>query len=58
MYAGRDMIPVAHTCGFTLDIGEYQSDEELRQKLLYGIENCGEIADGGDFTLTADFGLD
>lgn len=50
-------IPEAHTCFFEIDIGEYPSDEDLRAKLIYGIENCNEIAEGNrDYDLNADFG--
>jgi hypothetical protein len=55
---GKNFIPEAHTCFFELDLGEYQTDAELRKKLLYGIENCGEIAEStSTYGLTADFGL-
>lgn len=50
-------IPEAHTCFFELDLGKYDTDEDLRKKLLYGIENCHEIQDGGTYTLGADFGM-
>ena len=51
-------IPEAHTCFFELDLGIYESDEELRKKLLYGIENCNEIAESGNnYNLSADFGI-
>ena len=55
---GKDFIPEAHTCFFELDLGEYQTDEELRMKMLYGIENCGEIAESSSaYQLDAAFGL-
>lgn len=38
-------IPETHTCFFEIDIGDYESDEELRKKLLYGMESCNEIAE-------------
>lgn len=51
-------IPEAHTCFFELDLGVYESDEELRYKLLYGVEHCQEIAEETDnYELRADFGL-
>lgn len=57
-YESRNNIPEAHTCFFELDLGRYESDEELRKKLLYGIENCNEIAeDGANYHLAADFGI-
>ena len=57
-YAGKSNIPEAHTCFFELDLGEYESDEDLRKKLLYGIENCNEIAESdNNYNLSADFGM-
>ena len=51
-------IPESHTCFFELDLGEYPSDEDLNRKLLYGIENCKEIAEtSGTYNLSADFAL-
>ena len=50
-------IPEAHTCFFELDIGDYATDEDLRSKLLYGIEQCGEIADDDQYEFDADFGI-
>jgi E3 ubiquitin-protein ligase HERC2 len=44
--AGKNnMIPESHTCFFTLDLFDYDSEEELRKKLLYGIENCTFIVE-------------
>ena len=55
---GKANIPEAHTCFFELDIGEYPSEEDLRKKLLYGIENCTFIAESSrQFKFSADFGL-
>ena len=46
-FINKKMIPLAHTCSNTLDIGVYDSDEELRDKLLYAIENHrGFLEDG------------
>lgn len=36
----QGMIPIAHTCFFSLDIGLYKSKEELKSKLLYAIDNA------------------
>jgi HECT-domain (ubiquitin-transferase) len=44
-YGERNGIPETHTCFFELDLGKYCSDEELRRKLLYGMENCNVIAE-------------
>ena len=56
---GMNHIPEAHTCFFELDLGEYESDEELRSKLLYGIENCHEIAEiNQQYRLRADFAME
>ena len=44
-YPGTSNIPEAHTCFFTLDIGDYPDEENLRKKLLYGMENCTEISE-------------
>lgn len=57
LYPSVSGIPRAHTCFFELDLGVYESDEDLRKKLLYGIENCNEIQDGGNYELAADFGI-
>jgi hypothetical protein len=37
------MLPVAHTCFFTLDLPAYSSFEVMRAKLLYAIHNCTAI---------------
>lgn len=56
-FGGRNNIPEAHTCFFQLDLGDYETDEELSKKLLYGIENCNEIAeDDGNYNVGAEFG--
>lgn len=55
----KNGIPEAHTCYFELDLGSYDTDEELRWKLLYGIENCKEIAEeNSNYHLGASFGLE
>lgn len=46
-FSNRRGIPETHTCFFELDIGEYDSDEDFRQKLVYGMENCHFIAENG-----------
>lgn len=37
------MLPVAHTCFFTLDLPGYSSYDTLRSKLLYAIVHCQAI---------------
>lgn len=55
---GSPIIPLAHTCFFQVDLGEYESEEDLRKKLLYGMENCHIILEEGRaLDLAADFGL-
>jgi hypothetical protein len=52
------MIPEAHTCFFELDLADYESEADLEKKLLYGMENCHEIAETDtEYRLTADFGI-
>jgi len=42
--ADRDgMLPVAHTCFFSLDLPPYSSYEVTRSKILYAIVNCQAI---------------
>lgn len=56
---GDSGIPEAHTCFFEVDIGDYRSAEDLKRKLLYGMENCKEIAEPSRaYTLSSDFGLE
>lgn len=58
-YEAKNGIPEAHTCFFELDLGKYENDEDLRVKLLYGVENCNEIAETGSaYRLDADFGME
>ena len=51
-------IPSTKTCYFTIQVGNgYESDEELKTKLLYGMEHCNEIAESDrDYNLNEDFG--
>ncbi|KAH9259441.1 hypothetical protein BASA81_002484 [Batrachochytrium salamandrivorans] len=37
------LLPRSHTCYFSLDLPRYSSEEVLRRKLLFAIENCTEI---------------
>lgn len=54
----KGIIPEAHTCFFELDLADYDSEDDLEKKLLYGIENCHEIAeDDAQYNLAADFGM-
>ena len=39
--------PQAHTCFFELDLGRYDTDEELDRKLRFGIDNCTDMYDSG-----------
>lgn len=45
-----EYLPFGHTCYFTLDVPRYSSEEIMRSKLLFAIENCPEI--DGDQTTT------
>lgn len=57
-HKGKANIPEAHTCFFELDLGDYPSEDDLRRKLLYGMENCGMIVEQSrKFNFSADFGL-
>jgi hypothetical protein len=56
---GDSGIPETHTCFFEVDIGDYPSVADLKKKLLYGMDNCKEIAEPSKkYTLSSDFGLD
>ena len=48
--------PQAHTCFFSIDMPEYQSDKMMRDKLLVAITMCGEIDTDG--TAMTDFNGD
>lgn len=41
-YSGREMLPSAHTCFNQLDLPEYTSEEETREKLLLAIREGTE----------------
>lgn len=57
--SGTSGIPETHTCFFEIDIGTYEDAADLKKKLLYGMENCKEIAETSrDYQLAADFGMD
>ena len=57
-YKDKSNIPEAHTCFFELDLGTYPSEDDLRRKLLYGMENCTEISETSKkYAFAADFGL-
>ena len=34
---GKERLPVAHTCFNTIDLPEYETEEELNQKLMLAI---------------------
>ena len=42
-------LPKAHTCFFSLNLPKYDSDEVMKEKLLYAIYNCVEM--DADFKL-------
>ena len=42
-------MPVGHTCGFSIDVGEYDSLEKMKKMFVYAIENCQIIADEEGF---------
>lgn len=44
------MLPIAHTCFFSLNIPEYSSFEVMRERILYSIANCLEM--DADYRLT------
>ena len=52
--ATLDRIPETHTCYFTIDLGSYSSKDALKEKLLYGMQSCSVIVDGGAFALDSD----
>lgn len=39
-----DYLPGSHTCSNTIDIPPYPNTETLREKLVYAIQNCVELA--------------
>ena len=41
--------PCAHTCGFTIDLPRYTTDEACKSKILYTITMCGEIDTDGSY---------
>ena len=41
------MLPVAHTCFFSIELPKYSSYEILRDKLKYAITNCQAIDTDG-----------
>lgn len=58
-HSDTNKIPSSATCFRKLYLdGNYSSEEELKNKLLYALENCNEIAESyNNYTLDADFGL-
>jgi E3 ubiquitin-protein ligase HUWE1 len=40
---GRDRFPVAHTCMNQLDLPNYETEEEMRSKLLFAISECNSF---------------
>lgn len=58
MSDGKSNIPEAHTCGFSIDLWDYPSTEDLKTKLLYGMTHGTLISEDGDeMNFQADFGL-
>lgn len=47
----KTSLPQAHTCFFSIDMPEYESDKMMRDKLLIAITLCGDIDTDG----TADY---
>ncbi len=43
MRAGDEVLPIAHTCFFSIDLPNYSSFEVMRAKLSYAIANCTAI---------------
>lgn len=41
-YGGKNMLPAAHTCFNQLDLPEYESEEQTREKLLLAIREGSE----------------
>jgi hypothetical protein len=41
-----EMLPLSHTCFFTLDLPQYSSKQIMKLKLLYSITNCKSIDTG------------
>lgn len=49
------MLPVAHTCFFSIELPKYSSNEILRDKLKYAITHCQAIdTDGRAFDVWED----
>jgi hypothetical protein len=42
------MIPETHTCFFEIDIFDYDSEEDFRKKLKYGMDNCTMIVESSN----------
>lgn len=42
----QGIIPRGHTCYNTIDLGTYDSEDDLRKKLLFAIEHSGFMEDG------------
>jgi E3 ubiquitin-protein ligase HUWE1 len=40
---GNDRLPVAHTCNNQLDLPAYQTEEEMRSKLLFALQECNSF---------------
>ena len=46
-HMNKESFPQAHTCFFSIDIPNYETDEIMRQKFLGAITLCGEIDTDG-----------
>lgn len=42
--ARSDSLPLAHTCFFQLELPEYETDELMRERILFAVENCVSIS--------------
>jgi hypothetical protein len=45
-YSGK-ILPIAHTCNQILDLGVYESAQELRERLLYSMAHSKSFLEGG-----------
>ena len=40
--------PIAHTCGFSIEMPKYTTLEVMVKKVMWAMQNCGSVdADGG-----------
>ena len=41
----NDLLPIGHTCFFSLDLPNYDSQKKFIEKINCAIENCADISD-------------